>query len=156
VLVFSRTGNNRIGTATKDPSVPMLSKIRGGNDRLPHAVAEPLRENLRYGAVVVRIVQKPQGVEVTHINAGSHNSVLADYVICTLPFTVLRGIEVDPPWSPKKAFAIQNLYMGPVARVYAQSKPASGKQMVATDLPRWTKQWKSGAQPTTSRANEAL
>jgi predicted NAD/FAD-binding protein len=45
-------------------SVPMLSKIRGGNDRLSHAMAEPLRENIRYGAVVVRIVQRPESVEV--------------------------------------------------------------------------------------------
>jgi monoamine oxidase len=103
-------------------SAPMLWKIRGGNDRLPHAMAEPLRENIRYGAVVVRIVQKQDRVELTYTNAGSHHTVLADYVICTLPFTVLRGIEVDPHWSPNKAFAIQNLYMGPVARVYAQTK----------------------------------
>ena len=103
-------------------SVPMLSKIRGGNDRLPRAMAEPLREKIRYGAVVVRIAQKSQYVEVTYTNAGSHHTVLTDYAICTLPFTVLRGIEADPVWSPKKAFAIQNLYMGPVARVYAQSK----------------------------------
>ncbi len=103
-------------------AVPMLWKVRGGNDRLPHAMAEPLQGNIRYGAVVVRITQKPQGVEVTYKNAGSHHTVASDYVICTLPFTVLRGIEVEPAWSPRKLFAIQNLYMGPVARVYAQSK----------------------------------
>lgn len=115
---------------------PMLWKIRGGNDRLPHAMAEPLRDNIRYGAVVVRIAQKQDRVELTYINAGSHHTVSADYVICTLPFSVLRGIEVDPRWSPNKAFAIQNLYMGPVARVYAQTKTrfweADGRNGFAT------------------------
>jgi monoamine oxidase len=102
--------------------LPTLSKIRGGNDLLPHAMAEGLRENIRYGSVVVRIVQKETGVEVTYKNAASHHVLVADRVICTLPFTVLRGIEVQPQWSANKAFAIQNLYMGPVARVYVQTK----------------------------------
>ena len=102
-------------------SVPMLWKIRGGNDRLPHAMAEVLRENIRYGSVIGRIEQKADKVEITYLNAGSHHTMGADYVICTLPFSVLRGIEVEPAWSPNKASAIQNLYMGPVTRVYAQT-----------------------------------
>jgi len=103
-------------------SGPILWKIRGGNDRLPLAMAEVLRENIRYGAVVVRIVQKADKVEIAYLNAGSHHSMDADHVICTLPFSVLRGIDVEPRWSPNKESAIQNLYMGAVARVYAQTK----------------------------------
>jgi monoamine oxidase len=103
-------------------AAPMLWKIRGGNDHLPQAMADALRENIRYGAIVARIAQNLAGVEVTYTNAGSHHTILADYVICTLPFTVLREIEVHPQWTASKAFAIKNLYMGPVARVYAQSR----------------------------------
>ena len=103
-------------------AVPMLWKIRGGNDRLPHAMADELREKIRYGAVIVRIAQKPASVEVSYTNAGANHLVASDYVICTLPFTVLRGIEVSPMWSAKKAYAIENLYLGPVARVYAQTR----------------------------------
>ncbi len=103
-------------------AVPMLWKIRGGNDQLPRAMADKLRRQIRYGAAVVKIVQTSSGVEVTYMNAGAHRVVAADWLICTLPFTVLRGIEVTPPWSANKAFAIQNLYMGPVTRVFAQTK----------------------------------
>jgi monoamine oxidase len=103
-------------------AAPMLWKIRDGNDRLPQAMAEILREHIRYGAAVMRIAQKPATVEVTYTNAGAHYTLVADYVICTLPFTVLRGIEVHPRWSANKTFAIENLYMGPVARVYAQTR----------------------------------
>jgi monoamine oxidase len=102
--------------------LPMLWKIRGGNDRLPHAMADALHGNIRYGANVVRIVQKENLVEMTYKNAGSHFQLTADRVICTIPYTVLRGIEVQPQWSANKAFAIHNLYMGPVARVYAQTR----------------------------------
>jgi monoamine oxidase len=103
-------------------AVPMLWKIRGGNDRLPHAMADALRDNIRYGAVVVRISQTPKNAEVTYTNAGSHHTLVADHVICTLPFTVLRGVEVHPQWSANKAFAIQNVYLSPVTRAYAQTK----------------------------------
>ena len=103
-------------------AVPMLYKIRGGNDRLPYAMAESLRDNIRYGAVVVKIAQQPGKVQVTYTNAGAPHTVTSDYLICTLPYTVLRGIEVQPAWSPNKDFAIRNLCMGPVARVFAQTK----------------------------------
>jgi monoamine oxidase len=137
-------------------AVPMLWKIRGGNDRLPYAMADALRDRIRYGAVVVRIAQNLTGVELTYANAGSHHTVVADYAICTLPFTVLRGIEVHPHWSPSKAFAIQNLHMGPVARVYAQSKnrfwEADGRNGFAS-VDQAMEIWS----PThNQRANEAL
>lgn len=103
-------------------AVPMLYKIRGGNDRLPHAMADLLRDKIRYGAAVVRIAQTSNGVEVTYTNAGAQHTILADRLICTIPFTVLRGIEVNPQWSTNKLFAIRNLYLGPVARVFAQTK----------------------------------
>jgi monoamine oxidase len=117
-------------------AVPMLWKIRGGNDRLPYAMAEALRDNIRYGAEVVRITQLPTNVEVTYANAGFHHRLVADHVICTLPFTVLRGIEVHPQWSANKAFAIQNIYLSPVTRAFAQTKSrfweADGRNGFAT------------------------
>jgi monoamine oxidase len=117
-------------------AVPMLWKIRGGNDRLPYAMADILRDNIRYGAVVVRIAQTSTNVEVTYINAGAHHTLQADDVICTLPFTVLRGIEVHTQWSANKAFAIENVYLSPVTRAYAQTKSrfweADGRNGFAT------------------------
>ena len=103
-------------------AVPMLYKIRGGNDRLPHAMADKLRERIRYGAAAVKIAQNANGVEVIYSNAGSRHTIACDRLICTIPFTVLRGIEVSPEWPTNKGFAIRNLYLGPVARVFAQTK----------------------------------
>ena len=102
--------------------VPMLWKIRGGNDRLPHAMASELNDKVRYGSKVVRIVQKPKNVEITYTNAGDTHTIVSDRVICALPYTVLRGIEVSPAWSTNKGYAIRNLHMGSVARVFVQTK----------------------------------
>src|SRR5438132_810072 len=109
---------------------------RGQRQVLPHAMADALRDNIRYGAVVARIAQTPTNVEVTFANAGSHHTLVADHVICALPFTVLRGIEVHPQWSVNKAFAIENVYLSPVTRAYAQTKSrfweADGRNGFAT------------------------
>lgn len=103
-------------------AVPMLWKIRGGNDRLPHAMAGLLREKIRYGAEVRRIEQTPSETRVTYVAGGVTHTESAARVICTLPFTVLRDIEVSPAWSPPKADAVRRMYLGPVARVFVQTR----------------------------------
>jgi len=103
-------------------AVPKLWKIRGGNDRLPLPMAAPLAENIRYGAEVRRIEQDGAGVKVTFNAAGLQHVATAQHLICTIPFTVLRDIDVSPAWSAPKADVIRNLYMGKVARVFVQTR----------------------------------
>jgi monoamine oxidase len=103
-------------------AAPMLSKIRGGNDLLPAAMAAELKDRIRYGAEVTRIEQSASGATVTFVSGGVVHRETADRVICTLPFTVLRDIEIAPAVSAGKAEAIRNLYMGPVARVFVQTR----------------------------------
>ena len=105
--------------------VPTMWKIRGGNDLLPRAMARTLRENIRYGAEVRRIEQSAGGVRVTFVAGGAPHVASADRVICTIPFPVLRDIEVLPAWTEPKAAAISNLYLSPVARVFVQTKTRS-------------------------------
>ena len=81
-----------------------------------------MRKQIHYGAAAVRIEQRPTAVSVVFQRGGAHQTMNADRLICTLPFTVLRGIEVAPRWSANKDFAIQHLYLGPVARVFAQTR----------------------------------
>jgi monoamine oxidase len=102
--------------------VSKLWKIRGGNDQLPYAMANIVANKIRYGAEVVRVRQKDDGVVVDFTSAGKPQSIEADRVICTLPFSVLRKIPVEPAWPNDKLRAIQEIYMGPVARVFAQTK----------------------------------
>jgi monoamine oxidase len=112
--------------------VPRMWKIRGGNDLLPRAMAQPLRDQIRYGADVRRIEQSGATVRVTYLSGGMLHTETADRLICTIPFTVLRDIEVSPTWSAEKGRAIRNLYMGRVARVFVQTRTRFWEQQKLT------------------------
>lgn len=117
-----------------------LFTIRGGTDLLPKALAAKLNSKIRYGSEVVRIEHDARGVRVTYLQAGAHETVSADYLICTIPFSILKEIEVSPEFSPAKQRAIRELPYTSAARVYLQSRKefweAEGLGISAyTDLP---------------------
>lgn len=112
-------------------------KIAGGNDKLPHALAKRLGANIRYGTPVESISQTSEGVSVRVRGGVLHN---ADRLVCTIPFPVLRDIEIEPAFSAKKVHAIQTLPYTSVARVFLQTRErfwdAQGfSGYFATDLP---------------------
>ncbi len=102
--------------------VPKMWKIRGGNDLLPRAMAQALAGCIRYGAEVRRIEQDARGATVAFAAGGTVQTESADRVVCTIPFPVLRDIEIRPDWSGAKADAIRNWYLSPVARVFVQTR----------------------------------
>lgn len=117
--------------------------IRDGTDRLPQAFASRLREKILYGAAVVRIEHDRDGVRVTFLQAGVPQMLAADRLVCALPFSVLRRIEVSPRFSATKQRAIDQLPYTSVARVYLQSRKryweTAGLGVSAyTDLPLMT------------------
>jgi monoamine oxidase len=97
-------------------------KIRGGNDLLPLAFAKRLAEHIHYGAPVVRIARDAEGVRVGYRQHGTEHTAAAAYLICTLPFPVLRRLEVVPPFSPQKQRAIKELHYDSVTRAFVQVK----------------------------------
>ncbi len=75
--------------------VPTLFKVPDGNDRLPAEFARRLSAEILFGAAVSGIANERQGASVTFTQGGQTRRVSADHVICTLPFSVLRGIEIQ-------------------------------------------------------------
>jgi monoamine oxidase len=73
-----------------------LLRIVGGTDRLPKAFAAKLTRQIRYGARVVRIEQNATSVSAVVKEHGNLHTLHADRMICTLPFSVLRDIDVAP------------------------------------------------------------
>lgn len=129
-------------------AVPMMYKIRGGNDRLPHAMADLVREQIRYGAKVVRISNHAQQPSVVCEIAGDHHTFTADQVICAIPYGVLRHIEVTPGFSPAKRAVIDGLQYGNVTRVYLQTDRrywekdgANGFGEVDLPMEMWAPMW---------------
>jgi monoamine oxidase len=127
-MPFQRTGETRPSVLWILRQTALLSKmttfykIRGGIDRLPKAFAARLTDKIHYGAKIIRIEPQKDKVRVTFLRGGERHTMEAPHVICTIPFSVLRGIEITPPFSPKKMRAIRELYYEPIARVFIQSR----------------------------------
>lgn len=95
-------------------------EIQGGNDQLPKAFKKRLKRTFMKRAVVRRIEQNETGVTVTYEKDGVTQTATFDRAICTLPFPVLREIEVSPAFSAEKQQAINELKLTPVTRTYLQ------------------------------------
>jgi monoamine oxidase len=96
--------------------------VEGGNDLLPKAMALRLGERVHYGAEVARIEHDEAGVRAVFKRGGLQHSVSAEHMICTIPFSVLRHIEVFPPFSDHKRRAIDRLSYASVSRVFLQCR----------------------------------
>ena len=96
-------------------------KIKGGMDLLPKAFAAHLGDKIRYGAAVVRIEQDAKQANVKFVKDGSLQTLSADVVLCTIPFSVLRRLEL-PALSSRKKDLIKRTQYDAVARVYLQTK----------------------------------
>ncbi|MGB7923839.1 MAG: flavin monoamine oxidase family protein [Pyrinomonadaceae bacterium] len=115
-------------------------QIKGGLDLLPKAFAARLADKIHYGSPVVRVEHDVKGVRVVFMQAGTRVSITGDRLLCAIPFSTLKQIEVAPVFSPEKRQAIEQLPYTSVARVYLQSRKRfwideglSGQ--CATDLP---------------------
>lgn len=96
-------------------------KIKGGSDLLPKAFAERLAGKIRYGAAVVRIEQDATQARVVFLEAGRRQTVSADAVLCTIPFSVLKDIDL-PALSARKRETIERTHYDAVSRVYLQTR----------------------------------
>jgi len=110
--------------------------IRGGTDSLPKAFAERLAPRIRYDSPVDRIEPGKTSVSVVI----GRERLTADHVICTIPFSVLRNLDVSSSFSPQKARAIEQLPYTSVVRVFLQfSRKAWTAEnlyvLTTTDLP---------------------
>jgi monoamine oxidase len=97
-------------------------KIRGGNDRLPTALAARLTEKIRYGSPVIRIEQDETSVRVTYSRDRTPTTIDGDYAVCAVPAAVMDRIEVSPELRPLKRAAFRELGSLAMARVYLQSR----------------------------------
>lgn len=115
-------------------------QIQGGNDLLPRAFAERLGQKIRYGSPVVAVRHDQTSVEISVEDRSGRQHVRGDYLICTLPFSVLRHITVMPAFSATRLRAIRQIQPTPSTRVFLQCRrrfwEAEGNDGTAvTDLP---------------------
>lgn len=99
-----------------------MVELDGGMDRLPRAFLQELGHRIRYGAHVTALDQGESSVTVVYRTLAGKASVVADYVVMTLPFPVLRHIETAKPFSRGKQRAIRQLYYDASAKILIQCR----------------------------------
>ncbi|MBC7878387.1 MAG: flavin monoamine oxidase family protein [Anaerolineales bacterium] len=99
-----------------------MCQIAGGMDNLSHAFLPVVGSHIRYGAKMIAIDQTPDEVVIHyHTRAGGFN-IRGDYAIITVPFPVLRHVEVLQPFSRAKQRAIRQLHYDASAKIFFQTK----------------------------------
>jgi monoamine oxidase len=81
----------------------------GGMDRIPYAFAKKLGDVVQYGSCIKEIRKTNQGVRISYTDTASATpkSIEADYCICALPLSILKGIPND--FSPRVKQAIDEV-----------------------------------------------
>ncbi|MDJ0727954.1 MAG: NAD(P)/FAD-dependent oxidoreductase [Prochloraceae cyanobacterium] len=103
-----------------------LQEIIGGMDRLPNCLADKeipnfgaVRQDIQFGNEISSITTKPNEVEVL---VGKDKKLRRyDYVLCTIPFSVLRRLELNN-FSNEKMLAIRNITYASSTKVLLECK----------------------------------
>lgn len=113
--------------------------IKGGSDQLPKALAATLQGAIHYDSPALRIELGPASATVLTPRA----RFTAEHVVCALPCSVLRRIEIAPGLSPRKQQAIAELDYCSVTRLLLQFRRRIWTKeqlhmLTTTDLPvKW-------------------
>ncbi|WP_405978176.1 flavin monoamine oxidase family protein [Streptomyces sp. NBC_00158] len=109
-------------------------ELEGGMDVLTSAMAAPLKNDIRMGRRMTRLVQSESGVRIeTAAESGDEESCdgaptgpvqsfEGDYAIVTIPFSALRFCSVEPLMSYPKRRAVADLHYAPATKVLLEFK----------------------------------
>jgi len=99
-----------------------MVQIKGGTDMLPRAFLPQLADRIHYGAKMIAIEQSPESATIHYHTRAGNFSVSGDHVILTVPFPVLRHVEVNPAFSHRKQRAIRELNYDASGKIFFQCK----------------------------------
>jgi monoamine oxidase len=95
-------------------------RIEGGNDRLAAALAAPLGSRLRLKTEVVAVSHRGKAVRVSVKNAQTQTQITGDYLIVTLPATIVRRIPFTPSLPSQQHDAFATLRYGRATKTLLQ------------------------------------
>ncbi|MBI1787160.1 MAG: FAD-dependent oxidoreductase [Acidobacteria bacterium] len=96
--------------------------IRGGNDLLPAAFARRLAGKIHYGCRVLAFTQDDSQASLVVERGGERETHHASHVICTLPFSVTRGLFEGARLSPQKRKLTDGLPYFAMSKVFLQMR----------------------------------
>jgi monoamine oxidase len=120
-LLHSRLGHVYASVHEFTQQATMFQPV-GGMDQISRAFEKRVGKNIRYNAAVQAIRQDEKGVTVRFrdVASGESGSVAGDYCLCTIPLSVLGGIDTD--FSDKLKQAIKAAAYMPVGKIGLQMK----------------------------------
>ena len=89
--------------------------VKGGNSGLPQALASSLSSPILLNKVIEEIKSTDDDIKVYCTDGSSYQ---ADFAICTIPFSVLRSITIDPPLEAEQKEAVAQIPYTKVTQVY--------------------------------------
>jgi len=90
----------------RDTKVRGMMESPGGNSRLPEKFAAAIKGPIHKNSPVTKISSGQAGVEVACASGAVYK---ADYCVITVPFSVLRGIAIDPPFEGAQKEAVEQV-----------------------------------------------
>jgi monoamine oxidase len=99
-----------------------MVQIQGGTDMLPRAFLPTLQSRIRYGAKMVALEQTPTSASVHYQTRAGTFKETGDHIILTVPFPVLRHVEVIPAFSHRKQRAIRQLNYDASGKIFFQCR----------------------------------
>lgn len=104
----------------------------GGNQSIPEAMANALKAEVRFNAIVKGIRSTSTGAEV-HCEDGT--IYRANRVVCSLPCSVLRRVHMDPVLQGKQALAVSTLNSQIINHIHVVPKsPYWEKDGISPDM----------------------
>jgi len=97
-------------------------KIAGGMDSLPRGIAARLNNVIRYNCELVRLERSGSGVRAVCKQGDRMETIPADRAVLAIPFSMLKRVALDPPFSPAKMSILAELSYYPGTRFLLQTK----------------------------------
>jgi monoamine oxidase len=100
-------------------AVAPLSQVKGGNQRLPEAMAGSLESEVRFHKAAATIFHNDKGVEVTCLDGSRYRGT---FLVSAIPLLALRRIEITPTLSPLKSIATNEIGYYAVTKFYLRPR----------------------------------
>jgi monoamine oxidase len=103
-LLQSRFWENFANEWTYDQQMTMFQPV-GGMDRIAAAFVDRVGDSIRYGCEVRELRRTATGARIVYFDGATQQVTeeVADYCICTLPLSILKGIPSDLPANAQRA-----------------------------------------------------
>jgi len=95
-----------------DVGLAPMYRIDGGNDRLATALAEPLGHRLHLETELVAVSHRGRAVRVTVKHRHTQSQLTCDYLVMTLPASIVRRVPFTPSLPTQQHDAISRIKYG--------------------------------------------